>query len=241
MSACCRWLLLCVGLDACAATTLLQPTIEVDGRPLTLAIAIAPAAGARDAHMRADLDLGPIVAALRDAVVRRLPRDACRRRGVDNWVARLRRHGAWVEAERLWLEFELDVEAWACVQLRGTELRRRLADGGVRLRLPLRAEIEAGGLRLRIERPLVGVRGPLGDAARWYFAARGEELADALAQRAARLDARGLLLPAPATWFGSGSLEQARFVDAGRPTLRIVYAWAPALPDWTRRLWPFGR
>lgn len=237
MRACWCWILLyCATAAAAPPPSRLQPTIEIDGHPVRLDVSVQ---AGDDGILSADVDLTPILAGLRESIVRRLPRDACRRHGLDNWVARLRRFGAWVDGEDLWLETELDVEAWGCAEIRGTELRRELADGGVRLRLPLRVEAREGALRLRVGQPQAGLRGRLGDAARWYFALRGEEFGERLAQRARDLDARQLALPAATDWFGQGELRGARFIDAGRPTLRLAVAWSPAWPGWMHHLWPW--
>lgn len=230
------WILLCCANAWAEPPTRLQPEIGIDGRRLRLDVSMQ--AGV-DGILSADVDLTPILAELRASIVRRLPRDACRRHGLDNWVARLRRFGAWVDGKDLWLETELDVEAWGCAELRGSELRRKLADGGVRLRLPLRVEARDGSLRLRVGEPDAGLRGRLGEAARWYFALHGEEFGAALARRARELDARQLALPAATAWFGKGELRGAQFVDAGRPTLRLAVAWSPALPGWMHHVWPW--
>lgn len=238
-----RWCwiaILCCAAEAASEPTLLHPRIDIGGRKLALDVRVAPLPARDGGGIQADVDLGPVLAEVRDTIMRQLPRDPCHRHRADNWVARLRRYAAWADGDELWFEVELRVEAWGCVEIHRNELRRQLAHGDLRLRLPLRAQAQAGGLRLRVGRPQVSVRGPLGEAARWYFALRGEELGEALARHAARLDARGLVLSRAMDGLGMGQLESAGFFDAGRPSLRLKLGFAPALPGWFDRIWPWG-
>jgi hypothetical protein len=153
-------------------------------------------------------------------MLRRLPRERCKRRAADNWVARMRRYSVSVDDGQLLLDVGLDVEALACVQWHGNELRRRIADGRVYARLPLRLEVADDGLRLHARRPQVDAYGPLGDAARVYFAARGVEIGQLLETRMAAFNARQRAFPIPALWLHKGKLRSACFVDSGRPSAR---------------------
>lgn len=227
------------GAQATPAPIPIATTIEVGGQAmhiageLTLAPAQAPDGGTR---VNARIDLGVAAAALHAAILERLPGDRCRRHAVDNWVAKLRRYHVSADAGRLLIEVGLDVEVWACLEWHGSEVRRKVADGRVYARLPLALEIADAGLRLQVGRPQVDAYGPLGDAARVYFAARGAEIGDLLAAKVAALNARQATFPVPALWLHQGKLRSARFVDAGRPSLEIVAELQPVLPGWASRL-----
>jgi hypothetical protein len=213
--------------------------IEVDGRAVAIDGAItlgpmqAPGSGMQATAL---IDLGNVVAALHAGMLRRLPRERCKRRAADNWVARMRRYSVSVEGGQLMIEVGLEVEVWACLQWHGNELRRRIADGRVYARLPLRLEVADDGMRLHAGRPQVDAYGPLGDIARVYFAARGVEIGQLLETRMAAFNARQHAFPIPALWLHQGKLRSARFVDGGRPSIEIVAELQPALPGWARRL-----
>ena len=213
--------------------------VEVDGRPLAIDAVItlgptqAPGSAVRATTL---IDLGNVVAALHAGMLRRLPREHCQRHVADNWVARMRRYSVSVDDGRLLLEVGLQVEVWACLDWRGNELRRRIAEGRVYARLPLRLQVADDGLRLHAERPQVDAYGPLGDAARVYFAARGVEIGEVLESRMAAFNARQRVFPIPALWLHTGTLRSARFVDRGRPSIEIVAELQPALPGWAGRM-----
>lgn len=227
--------LLSAGTYAAPAPILMHSDVDIDGKPLRIDVALQlqPATKPGGAtRVQARIDLAPVVAALRSELLRQLPQDRCKGHRADNWVGELRRYGAWVEADRLIFEVELDVQLWACVDIRGVELRKRLSRGRVVVQLPLRAAVDEAGLRLQAGRPWVDAYGPLGNAARAYFGLRGEQLGDRLAQRLARLNARQHAYPVPALWLHEGKLLTAQFVDAGRPTLELVAELQPKLPGW---------
>lgn len=225
-------------LQAAEPSIRLQRSLEVAGRAMTFDIQVTMRA-ADDGATRAiaKIDLGPLAPLLHAALQQRLPRDPCRHRGLDNWVAELRRLNLRVDEDWLLIEVEVDAEAWACVEIHRNQIRRPLSHGSVRLLLPLRVEVDDAALRLRVGQPQVGVRGPLGDAARVWFALRGEELGEVLARHASRIDAQGVLLPPPATSLVQGRLLSARFRDSGRPTLELNVELRPQFPGWADRLW----
>lgn len=237
----CIALLLALPLAAAEAPIRLQTDVQVGDQALTFDLHLRLAQDPRGVtRLTAWVDLAPVLPALRLALLRRLPHDPCRREGLDNWVADLRRLNLRVDQDWLLLELEFDAQAWACVDLRGSELRRRLSRASVRLLLPLRVSADGGGLRLHVDRPQVGARGPLADAARVWFALRGEELGDVLARRAEAINAEQLAFPPPSLWLHQGQLVAARFIDAGRPSLELVAELRPQLPGWLEHVWPWG-
>lgn len=236
----CIALLLALPLAAAEAPVRLQTDVQVGDQTLTFDLQLRLEQGPKSVtRLTALVDLAPVLPALREALLRRLPRDPCRREGLDNWVADLRRLNLRVDEDWLLLELEFDAQAWACVDLRGSELRRRLSRASVRLLLPLRVTAHGGKLHLHVDRPQVGARGPLADAARVWFALRGEELGDVLARRAEAINAQQLALPPPSLWLHQGELVSARFIDAGRPSLELVAELRPQLPGWLERMWPW--
>lgn len=240
----CAWIALLTALSVAAAGSpiRLQSQVEAGGEAIEFDLQLRLEPDARGAtQVIALVDLSPVLPALRRALLRRMPQDPCRRHGIDNWVAKLRRLNLRVDGDWLLLELEFDAQAWACAEIHGNELRRRLADAGVHLLLPLRVIAGEAGLRLRVGRPQVSARGPLADAARVWFALRGEELGEVLARRAAAIDARQLALPPPALWLHHGELVSARFIDAGRPSLELVATLRPQFPGWIERFWPGRR
>ncbi len=240
-----RWaciaLLLALPHAAAEAPVRLQTEVQVGDQTLTFDLQLRLGQGPKGVTLlTAWVDLAPVLPALRQALLRRLPHDPCRREGLDNWVADLRRLNLRVDEDWLLLDLEFDAQAWACMDVRGSELRRRLSQASVRLLLPLRITADGGGLRLHVDRPQVSARGPLADAARVWFALRGEELGDVLARRAEAINAQRLALPPPALWLHQGELVSARFIDAGRPSLELVAELSPQLPGWVERMWPWG-
>lgn len=237
----CLATLLVMPLATAEAPVRLQTDVQVGDQALTFDLQLRLAQDPRGVtRLTAWVDLAPVLPALRQALLRRLPHDPCRREGLDNWVAELRRLNLRVDEEWLLLELEFDAQAWACVDIRGSELRRRLSRASVRLLLPLRVTADGGGLRLHVDRPQVGARGPLADAARVWFALRGEELGDVLARRAEAINAQQLALPPPTLWLHQGELVSARFIDSGRPSLELVAELRPQLPGWLEHVWPWG-
>lgn len=234
------WIGLIAWAQAGAAPLELTTPLSIDGQPLQFKISAQLKAAPDGAgRLQADVDLGPLVGALQAALQRRLPRERCAHRGADNWVARLRQFSARVDQGELLLSVDLDVEAWGCLTWRRQQLRERLSHGRVYLELPLRVDVDTHGLRLRAGRPWVRTSGPLGNAARWYFALRGEEIGSLLAQRVDTLNASQRGYPLPALGPFQVQLEQAQFVDAGRPTLMLTAAVQPVLPAWMQ--WLGGR
>ena len=238
----CILMLMALRIAAADAPIRVQTEVKVGDRSLNFDLQLRLSQAQHGATQITTLvDLGPVLPALRQALLQRLPRDRCRREGLDNWVADLRQLNLRVDEDWLLLELELDAQAWACVDIHGSELRRRISHARVRLLLPLRVSANDSALRLRVGRPQVAARGPLADAARLWFALRGEELGDVLARRAEAIDPRRLALPPPSLWLHQGQLVSARFIDAGRPSLELVAILQPQMPGWFDRLWPGRR
>lgn len=229
-------LCLCWWPLALAAVTLPQ-RVEIHGQAIEVPV---QAEWLADAPLRLQLqiDLQPLLLALREDTLRRLPHAGCSGRSREHWMAYLNAWSAQVEDDRLALDVGLDVELRACLRWRDLKLDRRLAEGRVRLGLDLLAEAEDGALRVRALRPRLRTAGPLGDAAELLAELRGERLAARAAALLEEWNQRQTALPLPATLV-AGRLHAARFVDNGRPTLQLQIDLQPRTPSWWRWLGNF--
>ena len=199
--------------------------------------------GPARSRLRMVLDLGGAVSALADTLHQRAPSERCARRKADNWVVRPRELSAEVHDEALLLGLGAEVELWACVDLKFLgKAKSELADGRIWLELPLILDAQAQRVSLHYGEPRVRVHGGLGRAARLYFAARGEDLGERLAQRVNHLDQDQLQFDLPAILIANGAhIERARFVsEGGMPQAEIEIIANAGMLNWMallRRLW----
>lgn len=235
----CVLALLCAGAIASAAAQApavhLQSEVEVDGQPVALAAALqlsAPEQPGAPVRLRATVDLTPAVDALELALIKHLPRERCPRRRDYGWVGHLRQFSAVAESGRLLLRLQLQGELWACVRWRGHDLSQRLARAQMRVQVPLRVAVDGTGLRLRLERPQVQARGALADAARAYFALRGEGFGELLAQAVQRFNDRQQAHPLPKLGWYQGTLKGAEFGGRLQPVLQLRFELTSTLPAW---------
>lgn len=213
-----------------------QYTIERQGRRIDLPVHAkwVPSAD-RSLHLQLDLDLQPLLTELRAEFLQRLPHERCQRGRRERWLAFLNGWSARVQEDRLELDAGVDVELHACLRWRDLALERRVGDGRVQLGLALVAAAEDGQLRIRALRPRLRGGGALGDALDLLALLRGEELNERAAELLEDWNRRQPAIALPSTLV-EGHLTAAHFVDAGRPTLRLLVALKPQTPSWLRWL-----
>lgn len=231
-------LALAMCLPAWLQATEFRYTIEQQGRRIELPVSAEWISSAdRSLLLQLDLDLQPLLAELRSEFLQRLPHERCQRGRREAWLAFLNAWSGRVQEDRLELEAGVDVELYACLRWRDLALERRVGDGRVRLGLALVAAAEDGSLRIRALRPHLRGGGALGDALDLLALLRGVDLNARAAELLETWNRRQSAIALPSTLV-KGQLKVARFVDAGRPTLRLQLALAPQLPSWLRRLSP---
>lgn len=223
-------------------------TMEFDGGavPYRYQMFLSPATtadGNSATRLRTLLDLTGALTSLGEALQQQLPDRRCAGYKPDNWVVKLRELSA--EPDRDWLLLGLvaEVQLWACVDLKFLgEGKTELGRSYVSIELPMALRAHSEQVRLESDRPRINVDGDLGRAARLYFAARGEDLSQVLADRVAEVDASELKFDLPALLVANGArIDSARFVSVGgMPHAEIDIVASTGFATWLdmlRRLW----
>lgn len=214
------WFASCsTGICGSDATTRTMPPVSatapltIGGEQLLLPYSVqwsvrAIEAGRRRVTAIVSTPLDPLLPYIRRELVGHR-RDNCARRG-ENWVVEPPRLSLGLQGERLQLAVDTNVELWVCESLFGSEVKTRLLDGPVAIEIFVIWRASANRADLSVDVGRVKVRGSLGDAARIFAMATGEDLAESLRTELQAVSMASLPLPQKLLELGA-VVEDARF------------------------------